>query len=380
MLDRTAPASPTGLTVGPPATGCTPTRWTNPDQGQAAPIAAARLSDGTVVKGANIQQLESASPVERVHLEDAAGNADPATAVGMSTSTPLQLKPPILQSTSAPKIKVSSAKRQGTRLVVKGTVTNASTTRVTVTVTRGKRSTRKTATLSKGRFTVRVALSSALRRKGTVTLDRAARHGQGDEAAALLGATRARDARELVGRDRAAEQEALAEAAAERAQGVGLLGLLDALGDQHQAQRLAHGHDRLQQRAVLARVAGEGAVDLQDVHREPAQVAQRRVAGAEVVDREPDAEPAQGLQALGLGVADQRGLGDLEDQPGGVEAAVAQRERDLVDEARLLELGAGDVDATGTARPPTASAWRARLAQDPAARAARSARSPRPAG
>ena len=175
MLDRTAPASPTGLTVRATGNGMYAYTWTNPDQGQAAPIAAARLSDGTVVKGANIQQLESASPVERVHLEDAAGNADPATAVGASTSTPLQLKPPILQSTSAPKIKVSSAKRQGTRLVVKGTVTNASTTRVTVTVTRGKRSTRKTATLSKGRFTVRVALSSALRRKGTVTLT--VRHG-----------------------------------------------------------------------------------------------------------------------------------------------------------------------------------------------------------
>ena len=37
---------------------------------------------------------------------------------------------------------------------------------------------------SKGRFTIRVALSSALRRKGTNTADRAARHGQGDEAAA----------------------------------------------------------------------------------------------------------------------------------------------------------------------------------------------------
>ncbi len=170
MLDRIAPASPTGLTVRAIGNGMYAYSWTNPDQGQAAPIAAARLSDGTVVRGANLQQLESASPVERVHLEDAAGNADPATAVGVSTSTPLQLKRPVLQSATAPKIKVSSAKRQGTRLVVKGTVANASTSRVTVTVTRGKRSARKSATLSKGRFTVRVALSSALRRKGTVTL------------------------------------------------------------------------------------------------------------------------------------------------------------------------------------------------------------------
>ena len=46
MLDRTAPASPTGLTVRAVGTGCTPTR-ANPDQGLAAPIVAARLSVGT---------------------------------------------------------------------------------------------------------------------------------------------------------------------------------------------------------------------------------------------------------------------------------------------------------------------------------------------
>ncbi|MDA0169794.1 Ig-like domain-containing protein [Solirubrobacter taibaiensis] len=175
MLDRTAPASPIGLTVRATGNGMYAYSWTNPDQGQAAPIAAAHLSDGTVVRGADIQQLESASPVERVHLEDAAGNADPTTAAGTSSNTPLQLKPPILQSTTAPKIKIASAKRQGTRLVVKGTVSNATTSKVTVTLTRGKRTARKTATLARGRFTIRVALSATMRRKGSVALT--VRHG-----------------------------------------------------------------------------------------------------------------------------------------------------------------------------------------------------------
>jgi hypothetical protein len=144
--------------------------WTNPDQGTNAPIAAARLSDGTVVKGANIQQLESASPVERVYLEDEAGNADPATAVGTSSGTPLTLNPPLLQSTTPPKIKLSSAKRQGTQLVIKGTVANATKAKVTATLKRGARTVRKSATVSRGRFTIRIALNASMRRKGTVSL------------------------------------------------------------------------------------------------------------------------------------------------------------------------------------------------------------------
>lgn len=175
QLDRVAPAAPMGLTVRATGTGRYAYIWTNPDQGTDAPIAAAHLSDGTVVKGANIQQLESASPVERIHLEDEAGNADPATAVGTSSGQPLTLKPPILESTSQPRIKLSSAKREGTRLVVKGTVTNGTAAKVTATLKRGSRTARKSANVSRGRFTIRIALSSTMRRKGTVSLT--VRHG-----------------------------------------------------------------------------------------------------------------------------------------------------------------------------------------------------------
>ena len=97
----------------------------------------------------------------------------------------------------------------------------------------------------------------------------------------------------MVGRDRASEEEPLAELAAQPAQPVELGRLLDPLGDDPQPERLAHGHDGMGERPCLGvGVAGhdEVAGDLEDVDREPAQVAEGAVAGPEVVDRDPDAE------------------------------------------------------------------------------------------
>lgn len=169
-LDRQAPTAPEGLAVQPVPGGRYVYTWRNPDQGAMAPIAAAHLSDGTVVKGAGITQLESASPAERIYLEDEAGNANPATAVGTASNRALPLNPPILQDAAAPRIKLSSARRSGTRLIVKGRVTNATASKVTATVSRGSRSTRKSASVRKGRFTITISLNATMRRKGTVTL------------------------------------------------------------------------------------------------------------------------------------------------------------------------------------------------------------------
>lgn len=170
LLDRQAPGAPEGLTVQPSGTGFYLYSWRNPDQGTAAPIAAAHLSDGTVVKGAGITQLVSASPVERIHLEDAAGNADAATAVGVATARTLPLNPPILEDAAAPRIKLSSARRSGTRLIVKGSVANATSGKVTATLTRGQRSTRKSTAVRKGKFSITLSLNATMRRKGSVTL------------------------------------------------------------------------------------------------------------------------------------------------------------------------------------------------------------------
>jgi hypothetical protein len=68
---------------------------------------------------------------------------------------------------------------------------------------------------------------------------------------------------------------------------------------------------------AAAGVAGDvlhvGTVDLDDVGREPVQVAQRGVAGAEVVDRDAYAGgPQLPQRADHLGLVGQRVLGDLE--------------------------------------------------------------------
>ena len=75
-----------------------------------------------------------------------------------------------------------------------------------------------------------------------------------------------------------------------------LIGVLDALGDHVHAQARPEVDDRADDRrlaAVADDLRDEGAVDLQHVHREPGQVPERRVAGAEVVDGEADPQLLQ---------------------------------------------------------------------------------------
>ena len=71
-------------------------------------------------------------------------------------------------------------------------------------------------------------------------------------------------------------------------------------------QRVAHGDDRGGDGRVV-RVDGdlpnEGPVDLQRVQREVLQVAERRVAGAEVVHREVEPHGAKRVQAVGAFLA-----------------------------------------------------------------------------
>src|SRR5512132_2447083 len=89
------------------------------------------------------------------------------------------------------------------------------------------------------------------------------------------------------------EVVALAQLAIEHAQPLELLHGLDALGDRLQAHPVPELDDGPRQRAV-GRAARDGVdealVDLQRVDRELLEVAQRRVAGAEVVDRDRQPE------------------------------------------------------------------------------------------
>ena len=123
------------------------------------------------------------------------------------------------------------------------------------------------------------------------------------------------------------EEESLRGIAAGRLEVAELVGGLDALGGDRQLERVAELDHRVDDRHVLlvvGQAAYERPVNLDAVDGEPAQVLERRVAGAEVVDRDLDPE----LLDLGehadrrLGILDQHALGDLEAEPGGIDAGL----------------------------------------------------------
>ena len=92
--------------------------------------------------------------------------------------------------------------------------------------------------------------------------------------------------------------------------------------------------------------------DLEDVDREPLEIAERRVAGAEVVDREPHAQLLELLESLqhGVGLLHQHALGDLQDHRGGIHARAGERGAQRVGDPGALELASRDVDRDGQRR------------------------------
>jgi hypothetical protein len=86
--------------------------------------------------------------------------------------------------------------------------------------------------------------------------------------------------------------------APERPEDLELRRVLHALGHGGQRQAVTELHDRPGNRPVRRRreVGDEGAVDLQDVDRQAVEVGQRGVARPEVIDRDMDAELAQGAR------------------------------------------------------------------------------------
>src|SRR3954447_5144062 len=97
-------------------------------------------------------------------------------------------------------------------------------------------------------------------------------------------------------RRRTADEEALAKLDAELAQRLELLRGLDALGDHVEPEPAREGDDHADEArvaAVRAQPVDEGLGDLEAVERQRVQIAQRRVAGAEVVECDPDPERAQ---------------------------------------------------------------------------------------
>ena len=161
-----------------------------------------------------------------------------------------------------------------------------------------------------------------------------------------------------------------------------LLGLdaFDDGGDAEAARQPHHGAD--DGLAVLAHqhVADERAVDLDLVEREVPQIGQRRIAGAEIVHRNPHADLAKLMQErerVGL-VLQQHGLGDLEVEPAGGKARRRQRVQRQLHEIAALELHGRQVDRDADRLRPLGRLRRRRCAA-PIRRAAGSGRFPPPA-
>src|SRR5579872_3984389 len=198
-------------------------------------------------------------------------------------------------------------------------------------------------------------------------------------AANVLGAERpaiTQQGLELGGRDRAGEQEALAEGRAHAPQLICLLALLDALGDDLQVQALAEIDDPAHE-LTLARVGldpvDERSVDLEDVDRVGLQAGERRVAGSEIVDGHAHADVLQLLELVDdlVAVVRQQALGHLEHERAGRQSGVAKHGGHAAGEGWIVQLPGGDVhiqvERTLRELAPPGRTLGAGRAQDPVA-------------
>ena len=107
--------------------------------------------------------------------------------------------------------------------------------------------------------------------------------------------------------------------AAELVEALDLQRRLDPFGDERQAERLAvtdDGARELAARVGIAELGDQRARDLEDVDRKAAQIGERRVAGADVVDRDVHARPLERVESgdRAVQILEHHVLGDLEDQ------------------------------------------------------------------
>src|SRR5690606_20872200 len=157
---------------------------------------------------------------------------------------------------------------------------------------------------------------------------------------------------ELLRRHGPAEQIALELMAAALLQGSLLFRALHTLGQYRQAHALGQQYDHLRNLgavAVLQYAVHEALVDLQLIQRQPIQIVQRGVAGAEVVQREADAVL---LELLHLGddafyLLRQGALGQLQLQSLRRSAGLGQSTEHPIDEVGLSQLVGAHVHRQG---------------------------------
>ena len=173
-----------------------------------------------------------------------------------------------------------------------------------------------------------------------------------------------RDLVDRLGRPRLCEQKALHLVAAGEPQQHPLLVGLDAFRQHFHAERVAERDDRLDDGAGMAgraQRADEGAIDLDLAEREFLQVAQARIAGAEIVERDADAERAQRFEPLQglLRVVDQNPFGHFENDARRRDAAFGNDGGDQIDQLAVADLDRRQVHRHGQVRPAYAIGQRA---------------------
>ena len=136
----------------------------------------------------------------------------------------------------------------------------------------------------------------------------------------------------MVGWGGSGEEVALAGVAAGVAERGELGGLFDPFGNDVEIEVVSDADDRSDHEeslgvGLLAELADEGLVDFEEVDREGVQVGERGVLGAEVVERDTDAEALEGVESLvDEGRVGQQGaFGEFEDESGRREPALAER-------------------------------------------------------
>ena len=153
---------------------------------------------------------------------------------------------------------------------------------------------------------------------------------------------------EIVALHRRAAIEALEHVAPLVAQGIELTLRLDALGDDFHRQAVRHGDHGTGDGQVVTtvwQVPDEGAVDLEDIDREFLEVGERRIAGAEVVDRQANPQRAQRFEQRGGfdHVLHDRRFGDFEFEHRGIDAADPQGFSHVIRQRRVGQLVGGKV-------------------------------------
>ena len=119
---------------------------------------------------------------------------------------------------------------------------------------------------------------------------------------------------------------------------------------------------------VLGHALDEGAVELELVGRQVAEVGERRVAGAVVVHRDLDADGPEAVQHVEAPhpILHEAALGDLDGQSRRREVVLLQQLHDLVGKARSSRLEVDTLTAT-VSMMPLAAPLLALAARPPAA-------------